>query len=211
MQNASVHATPSYDMRVLQGKQLAREPCESRSDPNEMQNKSIITEKQDRNAFHRFLPGSSAIFSSRCWRRLCGLSWEAFTARVYVDGEGGRRSECNDGGGGEAMMPHALLEVWDGMAQPCSLLHHIVWVFFPFYTWRSTVRPLSSKAEILCVYFLSLLPAERLVLVSILPSASSLLLSLFTKNLCFWADGIRCTLLRALQEFNRTEQEMTFT
>ena len=52
-----------------------------------------------------------------------------------------------------------------------------------------TVHPICSKAEILCVYFLSLLPAGRLVLVSILPTAGSLLLNLFTKNLCFRADG----------------------
>ena len=56
----------------------------------------------------------------------------------------------------------------------------------------STVHPISSKAEIWCVYFLSLLPAGRLVLVSILPSAGSLLLNSLTKNLYFRADGIRC-------------------
>ena len=41
-----------------------------------------------------------------------------------------------------------------------------------------TTFPISLKAEIWCVYFLSLLPAGRLVLVSILPSAGSLLLNL---------------------------------
>ena len=49
----------------------------------------------------------------------------------------------------------------------------------------STVHPISSKAEIWCVYFLSLLLAGRLVLVSILPSARSLLLNLFTNNFRF--------------------------
>ena len=58
-----------------------------------------------------------------------------------------------------------------------------------------TVHPISSKAEIGCVYFLSLLPAGRLVLVSNLPSAGSLLLNSFTKNVCFRADGIRCSLV----------------
>ena len=52
-----------------------------------------------------------------------------------------------------------------------------------------TVRPISSKAEIVCVYFQSLLPAGGLVLVYILPSAGSLLQNLFMKNLCFQADG----------------------
>ena len=42
-----------------------------------------------------------------------------------------------------------------------------------------------SKAEIPSVYFLSLLLAGRLVLVSLLLSAGSLLLNLFTKNLSF--------------------------
>ena len=56
----------------------------------------------------------------------------------------------------------------------------------------ATTYPISSKAEIRCVYFLSLLPAGRLVLVYFLPLAGSLLLNLFTKNLCFRADGIRC-------------------
>ena len=63
----------------------------------------------------------------------------------------------------------------------------------PSHIGYSTVHPISSKAEIWCVYFLSLLPAGRLVLVSILPSAGSLLLNLFTNNLCFQADGIHCT------------------
>ena len=54
---------------------------------------------------------------------------------------------------------------------------------------RTTEFPISSKAEIRRVYFRNLLPAGRLVLVSILPSARSLLLNLFTNNLCFRADG----------------------
>ena len=49
----------------------------------------------------------------------------------------------------------------------------------------STELPISPKAEIWHVYFQNLLPAGRLVLVSILPSAGSLLLNLFMKNLCF--------------------------
>ena len=57
----------------------------------------------------------------------------------------------------------------------------------------TTTYPISSKAEIVCVYFQSLLPAGGLVLVYILPSASSLLLNLFTKNLCFRADGTDST------------------
>ena len=53
----------------------------------------------------------------------------------------------------------------------------------------TTELPISSKVEFWRVYFQNLLLAGRLVLVSILPSASSLLLNLFTNNLCFWADG----------------------
>ena len=56
-------------------------------------------------------------------------------------------------------------------------------------TEQDTDFPISSKAEIWRVYFQNLLPAGRLVLVSILPSAGSLLLNLFTNNLCFRADG----------------------
>ena len=53
------------------------------------------------------------------------------------------------------------------------------------YNGKTTVHPICLKAEILCVYFLSLLSAGRPVLVSILPSTHSLLLNLFTKKLCF--------------------------
>ena len=52
-----------------------------------------------------------------------------------------------------------------------------------------TVCPIRSKAEIPRVYFWSLLLAKRLLLVFILPSAGSLLLNLFKKNLCVRADG----------------------